>query len=189
MFTRLTFADVLAQERRLWEGNDCHEPAGSPAGGQFCSKGGGARGAPLARTGEFIAPPKPHTLRPETQAAAYDAQVRLGHIRSYDKGGVTPKAKKPPLFSGMADRTARLTTQITSAVTVYDARQARRGRQHNPYAISHYLRAADEAMADIEQGTPVRQAILDNFLGPLADHVLKAVGEPKRTKDEAYAQR
>lgn len=28
----------------LREGNDCHEPAGRPIGGQFCSRGGGSKG-------------------------------------------------------------------------------------------------------------------------------------------------
>lgn len=32
-------------ERELHEANDCHNPAGSPVGGQFCSKDGGSRAA------------------------------------------------------------------------------------------------------------------------------------------------
>jgi hypothetical protein len=32
--------------RRVREANDCHEPAGSPNGGQFCSKGGGVTATP-----------------------------------------------------------------------------------------------------------------------------------------------
>ena len=48
MFTPRTFADVLQDERTrrgLREANDCHTPAGSPAGGQFCLKSGSLRSA------------------------------------------------------------------------------------------------------------------------------------------------
>lgn len=74
MFTRLTFADVLKEER-LREMNDCHNPSG-PAGGQFCSKGGRAA---TGRRAEVSA---------DWRKAMTDAGLRT------DRPGKLPKAKR-----------------------------------------------------------------------------------------------
>jgi hypothetical protein len=69
-FQRLSFQDILREEQaKIAEANDCHNPPGSPAGGQFCSKGGGGEGfrkTPGRGPGERkpITGPKPDRAQP-----------------------------------------------------------------------------------------------------------------------------
>lgn len=74
--------------------------------------------------------------------------------------------------------------KLLHAVTEYDRKQSTK-RGHNMYALSHYLGALNQRVLPmIEQGVPVRQAILKGFCGRLADVCLRAVGEPKSTDAE-----
>lgn len=76
---------------------------------------------------------------------------------------------------------------LVHAVTRYDrtqeARSAKRG-SYNPYALSLYLGAVSRVVAAAEHGQPIRKALVENMNGRLLDVCLKAVGEPKSTRDE-----
>ena len=82
---------------------------------------------------------------------------------------------------------------LVHAATQYDMRaeaRARRSRHgsHSIYALGHYLRGIDEACAAIEAGATARDALLGVFNDRLLDAMLKAIGEPKFTADEARNQ-
>ena len=74
--------------------------------------------------------------------------------------------------------------KLLHTITEYDRKQSTK-RGYNMYALSHYLGALNQRVLPmIEQGVPVRQAILKGFCGRLADVCLRAVGEPKSTDAE-----
>ena len=91
---------------RVWESNDCHEPAGQPTGGQFCSKtGGGSKRMRVPRT-------KNEAWKLYRESAStmrhYDSYGKLepldlperpprkrpGHHDQWDVTGVTPAMVK-----------------------------------------------------------------------------------------------
>jgi hypothetical protein len=65
--------------------------------------------------------------------------------------------------------------RIISALTQYDARQAKRGRQHNPYALGLYFEAFDRAEQMTKKGQTWEQALNACFNDRLLDVVLRAV--------------
>jgi hypothetical protein len=82
---------------------------------------------------------------------------------------------------------------LVHAATEYDRRLelAAAKRKHgyfNHYALSHYLEAIADAEAAIVKGATVRAALLGCFNGRLLDVLLKAVGEPKFTREEMLSQ-
>lgn len=77
--------------------------------------------------------------------------------------------------------------KLVHAATEYDRKQSTK-RHYNPYAIGHYFNAISKVHEDMDAGKTIRQAILLNFNGRLCDHMLKAVGEPKFTRDEMLNQ-
>ena len=80
-----------------------------------------------------------------------------------------------------------LHSALVHAVTEYDRRESTK-RGYNYYALGQYLIRLEEIEADIADGMPTRTALLRAFNGRLLDHLLKAVGEPKYTRDEMFAQ-
>ncbi len=80
--------------------------------------------------------------------------------------------------------------QLLSAVTQYDMKEqekaAKRGPRgyYNMYALPQYLGRVSDVVKDIEAGAPVRKALTNAFTGRLLDVTLKAVGEPRSTKEE-----
>ena len=75
-------------------------------------------------------------------------------------------------------------TKLIFAATEYDRRQeARPG--YNPYALPQYMRAVDNIMEYVGEGTPIRQAIVWCATGRLATALLRAVGERALTHEEA----
>lgn len=75
--------------------------------------------------------------------------------------------------------------KMASAVTEYDKAQARHPG-YNRYALPQYLGAAEDAAAEAtENPARLRAAILGCFCGRLADAVLQACGESKRTPEES----
>ena len=76
---------------------------------------------------------------------------------------------------------------LIHAVTEYDRRQSTR-KGYNRCALGQYFLRIDEVEADIAAGSTPRQAIIAGFLGQLADKLLKAIGEPKRTEEEINHQ-
>ena len=74
--------------------------------------------------------------------------------------------------------------KLVSAATQYDMRQSTR-RGHNPYALAHYMGAVADIDADLNAGTPLREAILRHTSDRLATVLLKSVGLPALTRDEA----
>ncbi len=74
---------------------------------------------------------------------------------------------------------------LVHALTQYDVRQAR-GKRYNRYALAQYLNRIDQVCADIEAGAAVRAALVAGFSGALLDCALKAVNEPKHTREESY---
>lgn len=79
---------------------------------------------------------------------------------------------------------------LAHAVTEYDRKEETKHqknpkrRYHNPYALGQYLQAVTRAVDDIEQGVPLRKAIVGHFTGRLLDRCLIAVGESKSTDRE-----
>jgi len=64
---------------------------------------------------------------------------------------------------------------------------------YNPYALSHYCRAAKdieqsmlaaESVIDDHEERPVRHWVLMSLCGRVADVALRAIGEPPATKEE-----
>lgn len=82
--------------------------------------------------------------------------------------------------------------KLVSAATAYDqrceAQERRRRYPVNIYRLGHILGRIDEVMADIEAGASPRAALLAAFNDRLLDALLKAVGEPKFTRDEMLGQ-
>jgi len=64
--------------------------------------------------------------------------------------------------------------RIISALTQYDQRQAKRGRQHNPYALGLYFEAFDRAEELTKKGQTWKQALEACFNDRLLDVVLRA---------------
>jgi len=73
--------------------------------------------------------------------------------------------------------------RLISAVTAYDARQAK-GKYWNPHALPIYFERVDDVMADIAKGATLRAALCAGFSDRLLDHCLKAMGEKPFTRDE-----
>lgn len=76
-----------------------------------------------------------------------------------------------------------LHSKLAHAVTDYDRKQEGK-RGYNRYALSQYLRAVHETVADIDLGKAPRRALVDHFSGRLLDATLKAAGLPSSTRDE-----
>lgn len=74
--------------------------------------------------------------------------------------------------------------KLSHAVIEYDRKQSTR-RGYNMYALSHYCAAVQAIEADVDTGIALRAAILEHLTGRLADAVLRAVGLPKMTDNEA----
>lgn len=64
--------------------------------------------------------------------------------------------------------------RIVSALTQYDARQSKRGRQWNPYALGLYLEALERAEALVAKGQGWESALGECFCDRVLDVVLKA---------------
>lgn len=63
-----------------------------------------------------------------------------------------------------------------------------RKKYYNHYALGQYLIRVSEVEEDIAAGKPIRAVLLSAFNGRLLDHLLKAVGEPKFTREEMLNQ-
>lgn len=74
--------------------------------------------------------------------------------------------------------------KIINAFTAYDRRASSR-KDHNPYALGHYCKALHRVDRYLEAGYPLRSAIVSCFCGRLCDSILRAIGEPLMTKEEA----
>lgn len=78
---------------------------------------------------------------------------------------------------------ARIHAALSSALTNYDERQSR-GKYYNVHALAHYFGALHRAEESVQAGSTWRAALVESFTGRLLDAVLKAIGEPKSTRDE-----
>lgn len=76
---------------------------------------------------------------------------------------------------------------LVHAVTEYDRKQSTKPG-YNIYALAHYIGRVQDVTADVESETPIRKALLKGFTGRLLDVCLKAVGQPKFTKEEMFSQ-
>jgi hypothetical protein len=69
---------------------------------------------------------------------------------------------------------------IANIVTEYDRKlkssAAKRGQRHNIYALSHYLRAANNVVESLENGKTLRDSLKSQFVGALLRHVAKRLG-------------
>lgn len=72
---------------------------------------------------------------------------------------------------------------VLSAVTAYDRKQSTK-KFYNHYALGHYCRAVGNTFRHVENGAELRTAILNCFVGQLANVVLKSVKLDKMTKNE-----
>jgi hypothetical protein len=73
--------------------------------------------------------------------------------------------------------------KIRHALVEYDRQQSKK-RFYNPNALAIYMDALHCIEAQVSKGASLRRAILNTLTDRLADAVLVAVGEPKRTKEE-----
>jgi len=92
----------------------------------------------------------------------------------------------PPCVTGSAIKpidTMKTKDKLISALTQYDAKQAKR-KGHNPYALGIYFQRVDDVVADIEAGADIRAEVVAGFTGRLADHCLRALGLPITTDEE-----
>jgi len=74
--------------------------------------------------------------------------------------------------------------RLFNAVTAYDKAQKKRPG-YNPYALGHYAKGLTNIGRHVEAGHSLRDAIITEFNGRLADRLLKAVGLELMTKEEA----
>ena len=72
---------------------------------------------------------------------------------------------------------------LTTSLRKYDERQAK-SRSYNPYAFAHYCRALQIVRAHVANGHDVRTAILNAFVGSLANRLIKALKLEPMSKDE-----
>ena len=63
---------------------------------------------------------------------------------------------------------------ILNAVATYDRKQEKK-KYYNRYALAQYCAAVTNVFAAVEQGQELRTAILQCFVGQLANVVLKSV--------------
>ena len=92
LHTRLTYADVLREERArvLQEYNSCHHPAGSGAGGRFCGRQGHRGRAAtkwrakeiLHRTAHALARAQDPTRQRTLKRRAQTAQAALDYLKA-----------------------------------------------------------------------------------------------------------
>lgn len=74
--------------------------------------------------------------------------------------------------------------KLSHAATEYDRKQSTR-KGYNMYALSHYLGAVQDIEEDVDKGVELRKAIVTRTTGRLATALLKAVGLPALTVEEA----
>ncbi len=74
--------------------------------------------------------------------------------------------------------------RLLDAVTAYD-RRAATTKAYNRFALAHYARGLTNVRRHVQDGATVRDAIITEFVGRLADRLLRAVGCDLMTKDEA----
>lgn len=100
--------------------------------------------------------------------------------------------RQPPL-PDRGDRRARVTrarrtmntkAKLVHALTQHDIRQSSR-KCHNPYALAHYLRLADDIAEAIDKGEAPRAAACSRCHDRVLAVVLRALGEPAPTAEEA----
>lgn len=77
-----------------------------------------------------------------------------------------------------------LSGKLVHAATAYDRRQEGK-LGYNVYALPQYFRRIDDVVADVRNGAKPREALIAGFTDRLRDALLKAIGEPKATRDEA----
>lgn len=80
--------------------------------------------------------------------------------------------------------TATEHAKLLNTLCTYDKAQSKKA-SYNRYALSHYMRGLTNVGKRVELGQPLRSAIITEFLGVLADKLLKAVALPLMTKAEA----
>lgn len=74
--------------------------------------------------------------------------------------------------------------KLFSAVADYDRKQSTK-KGYNPYALAHYAKALQNVDRYVALGHPLRDAIVNCFRERLCDTLLKAVGLPLMSKEEA----
>jgi histidinol-phosphate/aromatic aminotransferase/cobyric acid decarboxylase-like protein len=72
---------------------------------------------------------------------------------------------------------------LVHVATEYDRKQALKPG-YNLYALPQYLEAIHSAMDYIDLGHDPRQVLVGHFSGRLLDKMLRALGEPKSTREE-----
>ena len=82
-----------------------------------------------------------------------------------------------------ATTTEKQFLSIMTTLRKYDEQQQKK-RGHNPYAFGHYCRALQNVRAHVAADHELRTAILNEFVGSLANRIVKACGFEKMTDDE-----
>lgn len=134
------------------------------------------------RQGKIIAHDPTHvTIRPVNSPYSY----KIAHKDVLKEDTMLNEAK---LFPHLDDSADSHKMRMVHALTTYDRKQAdahkkNPRRYHNPYAIGHYLHAADAAHEEMKKGTSPAEAVNNNFVGHLADHLHKQLGTGDTSTD------
>lgn len=134
------------------------------------------------RQGKIIAHDPTHvTIRPVNSPYSY----KIAHKDVLKEDTMLNEAK---LFPHLDDSADSHKMRMVHALTTYDRKQAEAHkknprRNHNPYAIGHYLHAADAAHEEMKKGTSPAEAVNNNFVGHLADHLHKQLGTGDTSTD------
>jgi len=73
--------------------------------------------------------------------------------------------------------------KLLHTLTEWDRRQQNR-KGYNRYALAHYAGALGRVRQRVEAGQPLRESILTEFLGELANKLVRSVGLPAMSKYE-----
>lgn len=79
---------------------------------------------------------------------------------------------------------AEVPPAILATITEYDRRESRK-KHYNRHALGMYARGLQHIRAHVANGADLRDAILAEFVGILADRILKACDLPLMTDAEA----
>jgi len=71
----------------------------------------------------------------------------------------------------------RIRFTLVMAITTYDRKESTK-RYYNRYALGIMLRALDDAMSEVAEGTSLHRALYDHFNGRVLTALEKAAGLP-----------
>lgn len=89
-----------------------------------------------------------------------------------------------PHFTAAKDAAQETRDKLIHIATQYDIKESNK-KYYNRYALAQYFKAIDGVVEDVEKGMDTRKAICASFNGRLCAAMLKALGLPEYTKQDA----